>query len=694
MILSRFQRKKKTDRELEEFRSLMEPPSTFEDGFSWLAFVGALFVSIVMVPGAIYMALIAGSSVGEAAKWVTVILFIEVARRANKSLKKAEIFTLFYLTGAIMAPAAVATGMFHGGLQLLWKQFYVESSAAISQGISEQLPGWVAPRDADVLKQRNIFMWEWLPAIGLIITTTILGRLDNMILGYGLFRLTSDVEKLPFPMAPLGAQGIMALSEEQDEESNNPKDISGADPVSKRWRWRVFSIGSAIGLAFGFVYFGIPVVSGALLDEPIVILPLPWVDFTQQVAATPLKAVALAISWDLGMLIIGMVLPFFAMLGSFIGLMVTFIANPILYEFGVLHSWQEGVGYQETLFRNNIDFYLMFTIGISLAIAGAGIVSMLLGFRKIHKFKSQQEESGIVGGKSPYAPPEDRGDIRPRWIIVTYIVSTALYIGLSCYLLYSWHGEIHRGVFLVMLIYGFLYTPLISYATARLEGIAGQVINVPFVREAGFILSGYQGAAVWFLPMPLHNYGQMTVFYRQAELTGTRFGSIWKAEILLTPLVIVSGLLFAHLIWQLGDIPGPQYMFAQEMWDLYAENQSLIYSSTLGGYNQFEEALNFNYIGVGFGLGTVVFAMMSFFGLPTFLIYGVVRGLGQSLPHGIILEFIGALIGRYYFQKRMGLTWRQYIPVIAAGFACGMGLIGTLGVGIVFLVKSVFQFPI
>jgi len=38
------------------------------------------------------------------------------------------------------------------------------------------------------------------------------------------------------------------------------------------------------------------------------------------------------------------------------------------------------------------------------------------------------------------------------------------------------------------------------------------------------------------------------------------------------------------------------------------------------------------------------------------------------------------LIGRYYFQKRLGLRWRQYIPVVAAGFACGMGLITTVGV--------------
>ncbi|NKB16778.1 MAG: divalent cation tolerance protein CutA [Sphingomonadales bacterium] len=32
-------------------------------------------------------------------------------------------------------------------------------------------------------------------------------------------RVTSDIERLPFPMAPVGAQGILALSEEQEESS-------------------------------------------------------------------------------------------------------------------------------------------------------------------------------------------------------------------------------------------------------------------------------------------------------------------------------------------------------------------------------------------------------------------------------------------------------------------------------------------
>jgi hypothetical protein len=84
---------------------------------------------------------------------------------------------------------------------------------------------------------------------------------------------------------------------------------------------------------------------------------------------------------------------------------------------------------------------------------------------------------------------------------------------------------------------------------------------------------------------------------------------------------------------------------------------------------------------------------MTWFHLPTFLIYGVVRGFGQTLPHVIIPQFIGALIGKFYFQRRMGLVWRQYVPVLVAGFGCGSGLVSMVAVGVTFLGKSVVQLP-
>ncbi len=253
----------------------------------------------------------------------------------------------------------------------------------------------------------------------------------------------------------------------------------------------------------------------------------------------------------------------------------------------------------------------------------------------------------------------------------------------------SWHW----GVFIVMLFYGFIYTPIISYVSARLEGIAGQVINIPFVREASFILSGYRGVAVWFLPMPLHNYGYATVAYREAELTGTSFWSIWKSEILLMPIILIGSLIFANFIWSLAPIPSAQYPYAQQWWEVTAEQQAIVFTSTMGGYTPFSEAFNVWLIAWGLVMGLIAFAVLGWLGAPIFLIYGVVRGLNQTLPFAIIPEFIGALIGRFYFQKRMGLTWRQYVPVVFAGFSCGMGLVATLGVGFTFLVKSVFQLP-
>ena len=693
----------RVDKELEEFRSLMEPPGTFEDGFTWAAFFGALFVALLMVPGSIYMTLMAGASIGPAAQWVTLILFIEVARRANQQLRNAEIFTLFYLSGAIMVTASQLQGGFHGGLGALWSQFFVQSEAAEAQGIADRIPSWVAPTDPEVLDQRSLFMWEWAGPIALIAFTMIIGRIDNMVLSYGLFRLTSDIEKLPFPMAPVGAQGILALSEEQEEDTarrtgrdvdDDPEPELHPDPDAKgNWRWRVFSIGAVMGLAFGAVYLGLPTVTAAILGRPIEIIALPFVDFTQETSAL-LPAVATGIELNLGQLLIGMVLPFWAMVGTFLGLMVTVVANPILYDVGILSSWSEGDAMQATVYKNQVDFYLSFSLGVAAAIAIAGFVSVGKAYLAAKNKAEAQRASGHADTiKSELDIPEGRGDIRPSIIIAVYLVSTALYIGVSCWLLYITDGRVPLSLLVVMLFYALFYTPIVSYVTARLEGIAGEVINIPFVKEASFILSGYQGVAVWFLPVPLHNYGSMTVFYRQCELTGTKFKSIWKSEVLLTPIILVGSLLFAHFIWRLGAIPGPQYPFAQEWWEVAAEGQALIFSSTLSGFTEFEQALNWQYIAAGTGIGAVAFAGLSWLGAPVFLTYGIVRGLNQTLPYAVIPQFIGALIGRYYFQRRMGLMWRQYIPVVAAGFSCGMGLIGTLGVGFTFLAKSVFKLP-
>lgn len=661
------------DKELEEFRNLMQVPSTFEDGFSWTALVGAIFIALLMVPGAMYMRLLAGQGVGPAAQWVTVILFIEVARRAHKTLKKPEVFVLFYMAGAAMGQP------FTG---LLWNQFYVQSQAATGMGIAQKLPHWYAPNDPNVLALRSFLDPAWYPALGMVIFSTILGRLNSTILSYGLFRIASDIEKLPFPMAPIGAQGITALAEQQTEEGKH-----GSGGEQQSWRWRVFSIGGVLGLSFGVLYLALPAISSALLGETITILPIPFVDWTSKTSSF-LPAVATGLSLNLGQFVIGMVLPFFAMLGSFLGLVVTVVANPILYHLGRLPSWTPQDNTITTLFHNYIDFYFSFGIGVALAIALAGLYQIVKGMRAKAAKTRKQRELRIEVEEESTMPP-GRGDIRTRYVIATYIFTSLAYIIVSGFLI-NWHP----GVMAVLVFFAYLYTPIISYVTARLEGMAGQVVAIPFVREAAFILSGYRGDVdIWFLPVPIADYGRRTVFYRQAELTGTKFWSIWKAELILVPIVMLASIFFAQFIWSLAEIPGPEYPYAEMMWELQAANQSVIFSSTLGRHSQFQEAFRADYILAGSVFGVLLFSLMSVLHLPIMLTYGLVRGLNQTLPHTVLPQFIGALIGRYYFQKRMGLKWRQYIPVVAAGFSCGMGLITVFGVGINFLAKSVIKIP-
>src|SRR5438046_9700262 len=93
----------------------------------------------------------------------------------------------------------------------------------------------------------------------------------------------------------------------------------------------------------------------------------------------------------------------------------------------------------------------------------------------------------------------------------------------------------------------------------RMEGVVGQTVTIPFVREATFIFSGYRGAAVWFAPFPVHNYGAQTLYFRKTELTGTKITSMIKAELFIFPIVGVAAVVFSHFIWRIAPVPSSAF---------------------------------------------------------------------------------------------------------------------------------------
>ena len=141
---------------------------------------------------------------------MTIILFAEIAKRSYTELKQQEIFLLYYMAGAAMASP------FQG---LLWSQYLVQSDAAKMLGLTEFIPDWVAPGPGS----ESLVLRTFFPP-GLADTNPASGRhpdhpaVDHFGLGYTLYRITSDVEKLPFPMAPVGALGTMALAESTEDK--------------------------------------------------------------------------------------------------------------------------------------------------------------------------------------------------------------------------------------------------------------------------------------------------------------------------------------------------------------------------------------------------------------------------------------------------------------------------------------------
>ena len=644
------------DKELKEYRDLLKPPEQFEEGFNWKTVIGAVFIGFLMMPGSMYLQLVIGSGIGPAARWVTIILFAEIAKHSYSDLKQQEIFLLYYMAGAAMASP------FQG---LLWNQFLVQSDAARMLGLTEFIPTWIAPQpESASLIERTFLHRDWLIPILLLVGSQIIQRIDQFGLGYALYRITSDVEKLPFPMAPVGALGTIALAESREEKGTS-------------WKWRLFSIGGVIGLGFGAIYILLPAVSGLIFTEPIRIIPIPWIELTRHTEGI-LPAVATGLQLDLGLIFLGMVLPFWAVIGGLIGLLITFAINPVLYHNGILHSWHMGMGTVETVFANNFDFYMSFGIGLGLSIGLIGLWQVMKSF-----WSQDKKDRGSL--KDLLNPPAGRGDFDFRIAIGIYVFSTIAYVVLCIILVPSFP-------WIFFLVYGFVYTPAISYISARMEGIAGQFVSLPLVREASFIAGakyfGYQGIEIWYAPIPIHNYGEATVNFRQIELTGTSLRGIIKAEIVVFPIVMIASLLFSQFIWGLAPVPSGSYPYAQELWHLQALNTLLMQSSTLEGNSLFYQALSGTVVFSGVGFGLVTYAILSFFGLPVLLVYGIVRGLGQSTPHGMILELIGALLGRYFFLKKYGKKWRQYAPVLLAGFSCGMGLTGMLAMGITLILKS------
>ncbi len=560
--------------EVEEYRSLLEPPTQFEEGFTIRTVIGVLFISLIMTPGEMYLGLFTGGGIGAAAQWVTVILFLEVAKRSFTSLRRQEIFLLVYVASALVAREE---GAF---LDLLWRQYFVRSVEAEQFGISRLLPWWWVPDpDSPAIAARTFIHRDWAIPILLLVLGTIMGRIAWFTSGYLLFRLTSDRENLPFPTAPMSALSAMALAEESGEETET-------------WKWPVFSVGAIIGACFGIVYVGVPSVT-QIWGTRVELLPIPFWDLTPYLGNV-VPASPLGITLHLGPVFSGLLMPFWAVVGSFCGALIHTAAGPLLYRLGLLPRWELGMDTIRTQIATDIDFWRAFGVGTTIAVTVISFQQLVsLSRQRRAELREQARRGDAAAGFGICRHPDcnrpaavrgyclthlGRGDFNVWWCALLFCVAAVYPIVLAKTLFPTLVGA---GLLLTFVAIAFVYAPIMSFVTARLDGLIGKEISIPYVDEAIRYLTGFRGVEIWFVPFPSRNFGGHAEGFRVVELTGMRFTSLLKAELLMLPIVFGVSLMYWTFLWRLAPIPSESYPYAQLMWPLRAFDQALFFSSTM-----------------------------------------------------------------------------------------------------------------
>ena len=174
-----------------------------------------------------------------------------------------------------------------------------------------------------------------------------------------------------------------------------------------------------------------------------------------------------------------------------------------------------------------------------------------------------------------------RGDFN-IWVCIALFSISAIYPILLAKTLFP--TLVGVGLLVTFALIAFVYAPIMSFVSARLDGLIGREVSLPYINEAIIFLTGYRGVDVWFVPFPTRNFGGHAEGFRVVELVGMRFTSLLKAEIFMLPIVLGVSLMYWTFLWRLAPIPSDSYPYAQRMWPLRAFDQALFLSSTM--YNK------------------------------------------------------------------------------------------------------------
>ncbi|MEM2049967.1 MAG: OPT/YSL family transporter [Thermoproteota archaeon] len=623
----------------------------FKAGFSSITLITIFYGALVLVPIVIFSSLYVGASIGGAAPYIMIIIITQMAvLLGRKPFTKQEVLVAYVATSV----SATYTGM---GIYAIFNT-YMRSAPGIK--IAKYIPEWAAVQlTSPAFIQRTLLHPDWIPFIMVDIISTILWQLANMSLGLLAGHLYHDVEKLTFPMAIVGSEAVITLSEREQK------------------RIRYFTLFLIPGVALSILIYGLPMISGAITRRAgITLVPIPWVDLTR-LADSALPGSAFGISTDPLVFAIGFIVPFNICFAMLVGAVtVSLIGNSVLYSAGLLPRVFRGMSITMNFTYSYLDFWASPMIGLTIA---AALIPLLFHREALSGFLSSFK--GLT------ASQRSMGYVSPIRLLVIYAACSFGTVLLTIYLCPDF-----MPYFIIATVMGVIWPFIFVMAQARGMAVSGISLNIPYVWEGILGVLPYDKVDIWFAPL----YTSRTVglgsptaewsgIYVMARRTQTKISSIIKAWFIAIPITRVMTWLFTSAFWTLAPIPSTFYPFTAQTWPMNASITDLYMSKT------FTTALNTLWIVGGVLIGGLIYITTSFLKFPNFLM-GFVLGASGYVPITISI-FIGALFNRFLLSRFMREKWNEYKNVAVAGLTCGEGIV--LGFSALFtvMVNSLISIP-
>ncbi len=620
-------------------------------GVTLASVLAIAYATFTMTPVIIFMSLSTGlvDPYRFIPVFVTLLLFTEIGRHTGRWISPQEAYVIYYMAEIVAFEAIYYQG-------LLMNLYYRDAPYTKLFGLAEKIPTWAAPPlDSWAVKVRTFIAPEWALPLAVALTATMASILIDLGLSIIFSQLFIEVEKLPFPVAPIDSEAILTLTERRPEKIV------------------IFSIAAIVSFFYEFMVYGIPSVSEALIGARVQFIPYPWIDLTPVVEMV-LPGAMLGIATDISTFTVGWLIPFDATVWIFIGSLAFFVVGnfialkiPHPYFERWQREWTTGQNIAWLWQRSMYDLWASPSIGLTLALGiYSAIVSaraVAITFKNLPKLREVWRERGYLTFTQAYV-------MIAIGAVTGAVLSTYLCPSLWPLWVVTWA--------LLPIIQGLI--------SARSIAEIGLGVSIPYVREAFLLALTEPGDVIpWMVPAKVTSGAGIIVHrIKVATMVGARPADYYKAYAITLPLVLVVSFMYWQAFWSIAPIPSTFYPWSSIQWPVSSLNFALWVTRSI---EIFKPDAILGFFATFLAIGLIARKLH----LP-FSLYGFVAG-AQLLPPFAINYLAGAIVGRIIERKIGKEKWEVYRSVAIAGIFCGLGLSIAVAIAITIIVRSVFPLP-